>query len=257
MDYYKYSRYAKKFSEHLSGDIVHDIYLRYMLRHGRNIFEEKFSNRRIFLIVKNQFINSLHGSWRMVSRISASEAGEEGKRAYDPDDDDAGMIPAVDVLLSTDPDAVDEMLAKELDAMFQDQLLRAVVKRGKRETLLVSDKDNRKDVILDVYKLMALNFKNVEIAQELGVSEQLVGYYKTQIRGNMAKNPFNGDKTVVRGVITKKVWRTRKNKDRRERYELIDYNEYYELYRHKETGVGLLVKIEHKETINPYLLGHK
>jgi predicted transcriptional regulator len=244
MNYWKYSRYAKHFSEYLSGDIVHDLYLRYFLRHGRNIFEEKFSNRQIWIAVRNQYLNMVRTKNRYIETITKES-----------DDPDSELVDFFDELPSEDVQVVEIMIAAELDAMFREQLLSAVVSHKRHESLLISDKNiERGHNILEVYKLMTLNYRNIEIAQELGISEQVVGNYKKQIIGNMAKNPFNGDKTKVRGVITQKVWRTRKNKDRRKQYELVDLNEYYELYKHKETGVGLLVRLEIKDGPNPYLL---
>lgn len=62
------------------------------------------------------------------------------------------------------------------------------------------------------------------------------------------KNPFNGNKLVVKKTLSETEW---KREDQTE-FELDDYNEYYLMYRHILSNEGWLVKLK-EEKCNPYI----
>ena len=66
-------------------------------------------------------------------------------------------------------------------------------------------------------------------------------------------NPFNGSTIKVSRIILSDTWEGKKDKDD---YELEDENEYYKLYKHKESNSGLLVKQTYSKKIkrNSYYL---
>jgi hypothetical protein len=236
-------------------DLVHSAWLYHQERFGTDLMEKEVGY--VLRLVK--------WMWRYEVRRQTYEIeGERKQKRYYQVAEDVADPETEFVVVDSAPLALDAMVSDE----YMTEFFRLVDNYHSGSVRSSVDPGELRRVA----ELLMAGFSGVEVAKILNMSAQTVSNHKAKVRdivktmnkeetnnskGYMARNPFNGDRTVVRGVITKKVWRTRKNKPRRENYELVDYNEYYELYRQKETGVGLLVRLDTDDKINPYLLNQK
>lgn len=103
---------------------------------------------------------------------------------------------------------------------------------------------------LPILDLRMMGFTSQEIADKLGFSKFQVEWAIKRIKKNIKKlqgmsvnmgNPFAGSRVKVTKQISLKVWEGKKY-DHND-YEEEDYNEFYKLMIHKESGEGLLVRL--------------
>jgi hypothetical protein len=238
MSYSKFQQYAKKFSEHYWGDYIHNIWLRYWEKHGLDIFKGKWSNRQIFKMVQNEFLNSLYKSDKFDDVIETDlETGDT--KEYIPSDE---------------PNAMDHMIYADLDKFIKEKIVkfaqrRALVKKG--------NVDSKINNLLTVYEFLKMghhiyegtnHFRNKDLAKMVGkngVGAKQLSIFKKQIKeailmGIEQGNPFAGSKVKVSRKITLKEWN---EEFKPAHYEQDDENEWYQLMVHKNTGEGLLIRL--------------
>ena len=213
--YKRANAYAFKCCPPLCKDILHTAFIRHYDRHGTNLFE-----RDIYVVlrwVKNVWFNELRSNryqkdGELYNRqfITQSEEWAENcitlKSSYAP------------------PDS--EVITKE----FYQELFKRVDNYASGG---ISSVDV--GVLRRVVELYDEGYKNREIAEELGMSEQRTHYYKKKLKGIIRdmdmKSPFNGDNTRVKMKITRKTYEMYPEKYGEYVYdpETCDNNEFYEL----------------------------
>jgi hypothetical protein len=247
--YGKYQQYAQKFSPHYWGDLVHNIWLRYFVKHGKDLFREASSNRWIYVAVKNEFINSMYGTDRFES-ILRPQVDDVTDNVYE-----AEFIP------SDIPSALEITIYNDLDKFIKSHIKEWVSSRNKLKKPTAFTKLSGGQVVerhLSVYELLKFGCTPTEIGQELNIFgvKKYIDNIKEAIHSMGYSNPFNGSHTKVTKAISQNTWQTSKkgsvNRYDKSEYELEDYNEFYELYVHRESGEGLLVKLPDQD-INPYI----
>ena len=110
----------------------------------------------------------------------------------------------------------------------------------------IRKKRNPKKTI-EILELRLHGYCNAEIAKILNITKTAVAHYTKNLE--MIANPFNAHKLIIKKSITEAQWLKRIDQ---EDFQEEDYNEFYKLYSHKESGEGLLVKLP-VEKENPYI----
>jgi DNA-directed RNA polymerase specialized sigma24 family protein len=95
-------------------------------------------------------------------------------------------------------------------------------------------------------------YKGDEIAEELCISKSAVAHIRKQIKDLLQKMISNPIRTSTLKIVTKISEGTWEKRTDHDDFELDDYNEFYQIYKHKESGEGWLVKLK-EEKINPYI----
>ena len=207
-------RFASFYNSDHRYDIVHDGYLYYLDKEKEDLFEIELINENSYLytVIKKAFYR-----WNYKERT-----GE--KYIYWPTDD-----------LNSKFDAPDEQLiGKDLYEIFYNKLYLATEPNEHRHL-----RDRK--LPLEIFRLKAEGYTQTEIAEQLHISKQLVNQYNKKIEEmNMVNNPFNGSKTVIKKQISEKTWNDRKDHNE---FDLEDESEYVQLWIHKESKEGWLVKI--------------
>ena len=226
MSYSRFKKYALHHSEHYWGDLVHNVWLRYFDKTGKDLFKEKLSKRWIFKVIRNEFINSLYGQDRFDPILKVSEDGDEEE-----------------FILDTAPSIEENMIYCDLADFVKGKIRRflevEVLHLGNHWTL-----EERYKLFIDIFEMMRFNYTNREIAEQLNITDQQVGTYRKQIVKAITfvgfTNPFNGSALKVARILTLPQWKRRLDG---KKFEMEDSNESFELYKHKETGEGFLVKL--------------
>jgi predicted transcriptional regulator len=218
-------RFASFYNSEHRYDIVHEGWLYYMDKTGDDLFLIDLKNESSFLytVIKKAYYRWLYKERR----------GE--KYFYE----------STDILCSKFDSPHEQLVGKDLYNMFYNKLFEATKPSDKRHYRT----DKSRQLPLDIFRLKAEGYSQVEIAEELKISKQLVNQYNNKIEAMAWINPFNGSKLEVKKTITLSQWEKRMD---HEDYEVHDENEYYKLMEHKESKEGLLIRLpEHK--VNPYL----
>jgi hypothetical protein len=220
---------------------VHNICLRYFEKNGKDLFKEGKSNRWIFKAVRNEFFYSLYASDRfedLFRPVVNEVTGETIQQEF---------------LLDSSPSIVDNLIYNELDKFIKRKIESCIKQKSENSNACKFDK--QLNIMLTVYEMIKFGYSNIDIAKQLGISEQSASYYKKQIKDSIKymslNNPFHADNTVIKKSITQQTWEEKPQEDR-DKYAQHDENEYYKLYKHIETGDGLLVKLRQGK-INYYL----
>jgi len=231
-NYYTMFRYAKSFAGEFNAlDIVHSLWLRYFNKTGEDILQLKTSNRWLYKCIRNEYFNQ-YNKYNRYEEIDLEN-----------------YIHYNNVTLSLE--------AEERDAQFKKDIYDLVQKeKDKAHKNMFGQFELY--ILIKIYRLLSLGYKVKEIAEEIGISQALTSYYKKKIinhlKINMAnawRNPFNGSKLQVTRRVSLKTWEGRMKEEQKE-FEEEDFNEYYRLLRHIESGEGLLVRLPEEKT-NPYL----
>lgn len=210
-EYRKAKRYAHKVTSSRDNDLVHDAYLVWFNKTGRDLFDEP--NATIVSVVKNLHLKSFQTHsfmWR----------GEIYGKKYERLDDTESNFALENIVT---PESI--LLSKE-----QFEILNANLSEFDKRTL---------QLITDGYLL-----KEIEGIQER--SNPTITASVKRIKKQVAKlymsytNPFNGSRTVIKKQISEKIWNERKDHSE---FEMEDESEYCQLYVHKESKEGWLVKI--------------
>lgn len=210
-------------------DIVHDAWIKYFNHTGCDLFEIPINNFKgyCFKLVRTAFYK-----WYYRERKGPNY------RYFDAEELASNMV------------APDEAITgRDLYGLLEKRLLEAEVdylipgKSAKRNEFR---KRLRKERLVDIFRLRAAGYNGTDIADELKISNGLVTKYTKKMT---LINPFNGSKLKISRTITKDIWDKKTDK---EDYEVEDFNEYMELYRHKESKQGLLVRLPAQKT-NPYI----
>lgn len=223
--------FASFFNSEHRYDIVHDAWIYYTDKTGEDLFviDLKKESSFLYTIVKKAFYRWYYHERR----------GE--KYRYEGIENISGGF----------DDSHEILIAKEVYENFYNRLL-AITEEN--EHIHYRNKSGR-ELPLEIFKLAANGYDNVGIAKQLGISKQLVGQYIKKIRDMGLNNPFHGDKTIIKKSIAQNTWEEKETNEK-DKYDLHDCNEYYELYVEKESGDGLLVKLK-QEKINRYLQSQK
>lgn len=208
-------RFAAFYNSDHRYDITHDAYIYYLEKEKEDLFEIELINESSYLytIIKKAFYR-----WNYKERT-----GE--KYIHFPTD-----------VLSSKFDAPDEQLiGKDLYEVFYNKLYLAT-ELGEHRHL----KDRQ--LHMNIFRLKADGYTQTQIAEQLQVSKQLVNQYNKKIEEmNMVNNPFNGSRTIIKKQISEKSWNDRKD---RGEFDMEDENEHVQLFVHKESKEGWLVKIK-------------
>lgn len=233
-NYYTMFRYAKSFTNEFHAlDVVHSLWLRYFNKTGEDMLKLKTSNRWLYKCIRNEYFNQ-YNKYKKYDEIDLEFHLHNNN-----------------VILDIEAEEKNIEIKREIYNIVKQKEANAKKKKNKSY-----DIEKQYAVFLKIYHFITLEYKNKDIAIELGMSEQLVGYYKNQIinhleihMANAWRNPFAGSKLQVTRRVSKKTW---EEKVDHSEYEYDDANEYYELFRHIESGEGLLVRLPEQKT-NPYI----
>ncbi len=218
MSYSKFKQYASGFNQHYWGDYVHNIWLRYFERHGKDLFKEKWSNRQIYVIVKNEWINSIRIEFKSTTDFDF----------YD-----------------NRPSIVDHLIYADLDKWIKQKLTLHV--KSKCENSKSYNLSKQTELLLHVYELLKFSYTTNEIAEATGIKPQNVSYYKKQIKEalmqDLVNSPFNGSRLKVKRITQTEYT---KHPEKYEDYEYnvdrdSDENEFFKQLSHKTENHGLLV----------------
>jgi len=240
LERYRYVlRYYRQFEPELFKDICHNAYLNYWRNHHADLFDQDIPF--IFRVVRNQGIDD----WRKREQTNS--------RDYDPET----YVPKEFISLSVNPESIkfrDLARADEKQAAFK----RAILSRNNpyeemvaKELLercyqvMIQDKKTS-ELAVQILELKLAGYIETEIAKILGIDKSRVARFTKKLQ--MLNNPFNGSKVKITKHMSLSNWEKHGDED----YELEDYNEFYYLYKHKESGEGLLVKVPARRT-NPYI----
>lgn len=215
--YRKSLHFASLFSSKYHRDIVHDAWVYYMEKTGLDLFEVQVKDfdSYLYTVIKKAFYR-----WYYKER-----RGEK----Y--------LYFSTDTLQSAMDSPEEITFAHDLYAILLDRV------KG-----MESNNNNTKTGRLDeIFRLRSFGYTQQEVAEELGLSKQVINYYNNKIK--MLNNPINGSKLKITKQISLSTWQ---RKTDREDYELDDHNEFYQVYQHKESKEGLLVRLPAAKT-NPYI----
>lgn len=230
--YRKYVQYGKHFSQHYWVDYVHTAWLRYFEKTGKDLFDERRSNRWIYQVVKHEFINSLRTQTQKWSNIIAHETTDL-------------TVFGEEYIADNSPSIVESLIHQDIDRFIKEKIKRYLFGLNKSR-----DFELRLSKVLHTYELMKLGYTIPQIAYEVEISTATVVLYKRYIRQSLSHmslvNPFNGDKTIIKKSISERTWKE-KTKEEKKEYSLHDFNEHYNLYVNNETGDGLLVKLKEEK----------
>ena len=213
MQYYQQARsYAYKLDPILYRDLVHDTYVSFQNR-GRDLFSEPLP--LIFRAIKYTFWDYL-------------------KHKYGTGDVRYVLEPYQEQITEITP--FEELVAVELEEKIEDGL----------QTITPRDKPQ---ILKQIVHLKCRGFLNTEIAEHLGVSKHLIGYYLKQLM-SFINNPFNGSKTKITKKLSEKAWEKRKDHDE---FELEVDSEYSKLFVHSESKEGWLVTVTNPKGAEFYI----
>ncbi len=143
-------------------------------------------------------------------------------------------------------DQLESNLDSPEEAVFAQDLYEILLKKiQKSESKNNNTNEGR---LAEVFKLRAFGYTQTDIADELNIDKQLSHYYNKKIN-LVLTNPFNGSRLKITKQISLNTWEKKIDQDD---YEMDDENEFYRVYRHKESKDGLLVKLPSTKT-NPYI----
>lgn len=219
-NYYDSKNYLRKFSysNEKYKDVIHDVWLKHFEKTGENLFEKKRSH--VLVEMKRGFfadnIRENRYAWR----------GEFHWRSFlditDPIND-IGKASKIEEQIDT------SIKINNIESKLSDNLkptYKAIIEGREADQIAIETGTSIRTIQRQIKKI-----------KEIAVS-------KTNWT-----NPFNGSKLEVKKSISQSEWEKRKDKDD---FELYDYNEYYNLYEHKESKEGLLVKLPEEKT-NRYI----
>lgn len=159
INYKKAKKYAKKLRRVDSLDLVHDAYLVYHSRTGKDLFDEPIG--RIFKIIQTSFHESInktkhqgggsnHKRWTKRKFISKPYATY---RHFSPfNEERVNNVTPLDICIAND-------LERAYKGLYVDQ----------------------QGILRDILILKGQGYKNIEISSTLDISKQLVGYYLKQV----------------------------------------------------------------------------
>lgn len=224
-------RYACSLAgENNARDVVHSLWLKYMDKTGLNLLEQQYSNRWLYKSVRNEYFNQ----YKRLSRYTEMDLETH--------------LHINNVVNDIEGEERDKQFKATIFNLLQSKHLNSQSKRNK-----TYDIEKQYRVFISIYELMKLEYSTKDISKSLEISEQLVSYYKKQIQSclKMAdlRNPFNGSKLKVTRRVSLKTWQ---EKIDHSDYDLEDENEYYAIYKHKESEEGLLIRLPDQK-VNPYI----
>lgn len=205
--------YAFKLDNKYYKDIIHDAYICWYNKTGKNLFDEH--RGVISQVVKNIWLSSLK------KRNQYIYNGEKRYREYietltEYEQDSNGYVPFV-------YDFEEDLIIEDII----NNIKNFISERGEH--------------ILD---MLYMQYNQSEIAKEFNVSHTTINNEVIKIKNianKMINNPFNGSRTNVKKRIMESEWNKRTDKDE---FELEAENEWNVLYIHKQSKEGWLVKIK-------------
>lgn len=249
VNYATLKRYAKKYSEHYWGDIVHNIWLRYFENTGKNLFNEDVPNNYIRVAIRNEFLNSLYMRDRFFGLFSKIPKYEDKDIIW-------GSRLNLEEYTIEEPSIVNNMIYNEVDGFIKEKIKRYALIKSQNSN--ASNYDKTVKLTLDIYERLKMGYRNKDIAKELGISDVSVANYKKEIIKSIKymalHNPFRGSRTQVKKSISQDTWDAKPKQEKQE-WKMEDANEYYKLYVNSD-GEGLLIKLRQPK-INPYLQNQK
>lgn len=216
--YWKARSYAHHLEPTLYRDIVHDAFVDYALKNNKNLFDEPLA--LIFRVVRYRFYDFL--------KVKHGWNGKEKNptRSYIEYNDH--LINRITPL--------DELEGIQLNEQI-----------NSASTLIFTHTNSRPNLLNSILDLKKRGYMNKEISQVLSISPTLITYYLKRLMSYI-NNPFTDKKEKGRSISAHQ-WDKLSDK---EDYLLEEENEFYVLYRHKESGEGLLVKLP-AQKMNPYI----
>ena len=163
MTYRKLTQYARHFSEEDAGDYVHDLWLAYFLKTGRDLIKEDRPKNWYYQRLKWHHINTVRRKARY-RHVHFAESDEDHEGVSEP---------------VTLPDALERLYGADLD-----RALKEAIKRRYEMFYWYTPKVREKQVslIMRIYHLLVIGLTTSEIGTRLNMSYQLVHYYRNIIR---------------------------------------------------------------------------
>lgn len=220
-------RLASIYSWEYPRDIAHDAWISYMKSTGNDLFGITLDGYNYYLsrIIRRSFLR-----WLRREHIFSPTGGRY-------------VYFGVDELESGIASPEEALFGQDLYELLLTKLKENQATTGRPPSLSIEE----------IFTLKASGYTQSDIALSLGVNKDVISKYNKKMSFT---NPFNGSKLKISRIILKDTWN---EKDDQEDYEQEDYNEYYELYRHKESGQGLLVRLNSsvKPKRNSYVKSHE
>lgn len=213
LDKYNLSiKLASIYSYEYPKDIAHDAWIAYMKTTGNDLFAVEIDGYSYYLstIIRRSFLRFLRKE-----RLFDSK----GER-----------------YIYFGNEELQSNLAAPDEAIFARDLYSILLKRIKDYSHKAHASPNQSR-FEEIFHLKSEGYDQVSIAEKLEVNKSTVNHYTKKMS---LVNPFNGNKLKITRTINKDTWDKKSDK---EDYERDDYNEYFELWKHKESGQGILVRL--------------
>ncbi|HRN71430.1 MAG TPA: hypothetical protein PLS49_09725, partial [Candidatus Woesebacteria bacterium] len=122
------------------------------------------------------------------------------------------------VELIEEPSVINNIIYNELDCFIKAKIQQYAL--VKSENSNASNYEKTLQLTLEVYERIKMSYRNIDISEELGISDQSVRHYRKEIIKSIKymalHNPFVGNKIQVKKSISQDTWDAKLKENKKE-----------------------------------------